>query len=162
MYAESYLHASLYNQAIAADDQNARGADMAVQLFRRALGRGRLSWLAQLFKRQGRELINLESYKSSLQINGQHAVGTKMVTIKDIRGTEGREHDFDANFNPRHERMRDRWVSVARARFNQTPLPAVELIQVGEIYFVRDGHHRISVARALGQQAIDAHVTVWD
>jgi hypothetical protein len=41
------------------------------------------------------------------------------------------------------------------------PLPPVELIQVGSVYFVRDGHHRISVARAMGQQEIEAVVTVW-
>jgi hypothetical protein len=43
-----------------------------------------------------------------------------------------------------------------------TPLPPVELIQVGDVYFVRDGHHRISVARMMGQDSIDAEVTVWE
>jgi hypothetical protein len=41
-------------------------------------------------------------------------------------------------------------------------LPAVDLIQIGDVYFVRDGHHRISVGRAMGQEIIDAEVTVWE
>ena len=52
-------------------------------------------------------------------------------------------------------------MSVTRAYLRGIGLPPVELIQIGEVYFVRDGHHRISVAAALGQQEIDAMVTVW-
>jgi hypothetical protein len=51
---------------------------------------------------------------------------------------------------------------VAKARLKGVTLPPVELIQVGDVYFVRDGHHRISVARAFGQEHVDAEVTVWE
>jgi hypothetical protein len=51
-------------------------------------------------------------------------------------------------------------LNIAKLRLEGRPLPPVELIQVGDSYFVRDGHHRISVARAFGQTAIDAQVTV--
>ena len=51
--------------------------------------------------------------------------------------------------------------SQATARQQGKYLPAVVLVQVGDIYFVQDGHHRISVARALGQSEIEARVTIW-
>jgi hypothetical protein len=54
-----------------------------------------------------------------------------------------------------------RWLRVAAARDQGKVLPPVVLVQVGDVYFVRDGHHRISVARALGQLDIEAEVTVW-
>ena len=54
-----------------------------------------------------------------------------------------------------------RWLGVAAARDHGKVLPPVVLVQVGGVYFVRDGHHRISVARALGQLDIEAEVTVW-
>jgi hypothetical protein len=55
----------------------------------------------------------------------------------------------------------NRWLSVAAARDQGKGLPPVVLVQVGDVYFVRDGHHRIAVARALGQLDIEAQVTVW-
>ncbi len=77
------------------------------------------------------------------------------------RCREGRCDDFDVGFHPLKEHTEERWVSVARAQLRGLGLPPVELIQVGDAYFVCDGHHRISVAAALGQQEIDAVVTVW-
>jgi hypothetical protein len=55
-----------------------------------------------------------------------------------------------------------RWVNIATAILQGEFLPPVDLIRVGETYFVRDGHHRISAARALGQKEIDAVVTTWN
>ena len=52
-------------------------------------------------------------------------------------------------------------MSVAGAQLQDVPLPPVDLIQVGDRYFVRDGHHRISVARTLGQHFVEAEVTVY-
>jgi len=53
-------------------------------------------------------------------------------------------------------------MGIAAARQMGRTLPPVELIQIGDLYFVRDGHHRISVARGMGQEHIDAEVTVWE
>jgi hypothetical protein len=83
------------------------------------------------------------------------------VAIGQIRGSEGRCEDFDSSFQPLKEHAEERWVSVARAQLRGLSLPPIELIQLGDVYFVRDGHHRISVAAALGQQEIDAVVTIW-
>jgi hypothetical protein len=93
-------------------------------------------------------------------VAGSSYAGIRPVSINKITGSEGRSADFDADFLPLHERTRDRWISIAKARLSGRGLPPVELVQVGDAYYVRDGHHRISVARALGEEAIDAEVTV--
>jgi hypothetical protein len=85
----------------------------------------------------------------------------KTVAIDQIRGSEGRCRYFDRDFRPLHDKARGRWLNIARARQQGKSLPPVVLVQVGDTYFVRDGHHRISVARALGQLDIEARVTVW-
>jgi hypothetical protein len=83
------------------------------------------------------------------------------VPICQIRGSQGRCHDFDRNFYPLQDHLKSRWLRVAMAWQLGLALPPVELIQVGDVYFVRDGHHRISVAKALGQLEINAEVRVW-
>jgi hypothetical protein len=92
---------------------------------------------------------------------GQHDAGSNGANQPD-QGSEGRSGDFDCDFNPMHYRSMDRWVSVAVARSSGAALPDIELIQLGEDYFVRDGHHRISVARAFRQEYIDAKVIVLE
>ena len=87
--------------------------------------------------------------------------GVYSVPLSEIGGSEGRD-DFDARFHPLREDMSKRWLGVARAALRGEHLPPVELIRAGDVYYVRDGHHRISVARALGQTHIDAAVTAWD
>jgi hypothetical protein len=81
--------------------------------------------------------------------------------IEQIRGSAARSADFDSLFYPSQGHSQKRWVSIAAARMMAFVLPPVELIQVGDSYFVRDGHYRISVARALGEEYIEAEVTVW-
>lgn len=93
--------------------------------------------------------------------NGRRLPGVQLIPISQIGGSEGRSQDFDAAFRPRQTHNLDRWVNIAIARAQGVSLPPVDLIQVGHTYYVRDGHHRISVARAQGQVEIEAHVTVW-
>ena len=87
--------------------------------------------------------------------------GMQTVPINHIRGSQGRIYDFDRDFYPLQNHNKDRWLSVAVARKRGKSLPPVDLIQVGSVYFVQDGHHRLSVARALGERDIKAEVTVW-
>ena len=89
---------------------------------------------------------------------GGHYAGVPTVQLRKIYGSEGRNLDFDREFNPRHDGTQQRWKGIYTAWQNGVVLPPVELIQVGEGYYVRDGHHRISVARALGHEYIDAVV----
>lgn len=103
----------------------------------------------------------LEALAGQKNHNGRYA-GLKTVALVDIVGSEGRTQDFDARFRPLQRHDQSRWVGVAAAMQSGVVMPPVQLIQVGGRYFVRDGHHRISVAYALGQAAVDALVMVWE
>ncbi len=133
----------------------------AAGLFNQALQNRVLHRLRGLLHRRV-HLLNLNRIADQGAVRASHFAGQRVVPIDHIRGTEGRCTDFDAGFRPLSERSRLRWVHLAIARLNGESLPPVELIEVGGTYFVRDGHHRISVAKALGQQTIDAEVTVWE
>jgi hypothetical protein len=89
----------------------------------------------------------------------ERPIGTKVVALDAIVGTIDRGRDFDRRFRPTSARVRSRWEQIAAAMRRGESMPPVDLLKVGEIYFVRDGHHRVSVARELGRADIDAHVT---
>ena len=125
----------------------------------RRAGRARQVW-ARL-RGHSRRLLDLHSVAACSTVGDRRAAGMQTVAIGQIRGSEGRCEDFDCAFHPLREYTEERWVSVARAQLRGLGLPPIELIQLGDAYFVRDGHHRISVAAALGQQEIDAMVTIW-
>ena len=140
--------------------QLALAADPITYMFNCALDAGRSRKLKSLFTRRIPRLLDLSNVKS--QSKGRRYAGRKEVALDDIRGTEGRLSDFDDQFNPLTSRTRQRWQSLAKAVDQGVHLPPVDLIQVGQVFYVRDGHHRISVARALGQTTITAEVMVWD
>lgn len=133
----------------------------AVRLFNTAISRGRFARVKWLVTHTSGQLLDLNMIPG-LHARAQYYDGLRPVAIKDICGSFGRTTDFDCDFNPLDNRLRDRWQNIAIAHLHNIGLSPVDLIQVGECYFVKDGHHRISVARALGQYAIDAEVTVWD
>jgi hypothetical protein len=89
----------------------------------------------------------------------ERRLGLQAVEIATIIGTVERGRDFDRRFRPTSGRVRGRWERVAAAMRRGEALPPVDLYRIGEIHFVRDGHHRVSVACALGRTDIDAHVT---
>ena len=134
---------------------------MASNLYRRARGQGRLSRVWSVLCGRSCRLLNLAAVQATCRIRPSHPVGAHTVPIHQIRGSENRSHDFDSAFRPLRSHNRQRWLNIAAARQLGVMLPAVELIQVGDVYFVRDGHHRISVAQALGQKYIDAMVIIW-
>jgi hypothetical protein len=106
-------------------------------------------------------LYDLNVLKSSLSLRGSFYAGIQVVSLSSIIGSEGKTGDFDMEFHPLKETSRERWVGMAMAYLSCLPLPPVQLIQIGDAYFVRDGHHRISVSRAFGQTSIDAEVIAW-
>lgn len=131
----------------------------AFEDYQRAVHKARwrdwFSWLT----RKCNDLLAFEQIRPSLAHQGNHLLGLQVVPLDKIAGSEGRVHDFDRAFFPRQIHTKERWLSIARAFYAQVPLPPVDLIKVGEMYFVIDGHHRISVARVYGQEFIDAYVT---
>lgn len=134
----------------------------ARQLYEDACSRGRLKRLWRLMTQRSRHLLDLRVIQAACHIQTRHYLGVQMVSIEQICGSEGRTADFDILFYPRQKHSQERWLSIAASRIMELPLPPVELIQVGANYFVRDGHHRVSVARALGEQYIEAEVTAWE
>ena len=85
--------------------------------------------------------------------------GIKQVPVAYIVGSEGRYRDFNRVFMPRGAYLRDRWERINKAHRNMIELPPVRLYEIGGVYFVRDGNHRISVAKTRGVEYIDAEVT---
>ncbi len=130
-----------------------------IELYRRQLARGRARAIWSRLLRRSNRLRQLPARHGGHQPVRDPAV--RPVPLARIVGSEDRMRDFDHAFAPLQEYTRARWLSVATAWALGHALPAVELIQIGDDYYVRDGHHRISVARAFGQGAIDASVTVW-
>jgi hypothetical protein len=134
-------------------------------LYSSARDRGQRAMLWATLTGRSRCLLALEEVRQGSHVStterSQLEAETRLVPIAQIVGSEGRCGDFDRDFNPLHDHNRGRWLRIAAARRRGTPLPPVDLIQVGDLYFVQDGHHRISVARALGQTDIEARVTIW-
>jgi hypothetical protein len=104
-------------------------------------------------------ILPYEEVIHALGFVSEHPVGTQVVPLELIVGTVDRGRDFDRRFRPTSRRVRSRWEQIAAAMRRGEAMPPVDLVRVGDIYFVRDGHHRVSVARALGRVDIDALVT---
>jgi hypothetical protein len=133
----------------------------ALRLYCRARIRGWCTRLTAAIARRPGWLLDLDAIRDTHAIPGWLCSGTQTTLISRIRGSAGRRSDFDLDFNPLNSRDKDRWLSVAAARIGGVPLPPVQLIRVGDIWFVLDGHQRISVARAMGEEEIDAVVAIW-
>lgn len=124
----------------------------------------RAALAAALARARGRSsaLRPLEALLAGRGPRGGRSAGLRSVPITAIVASEGRSGDFDTRFRPLRTDTWERWRGVARAYLRGDPLPPVELIAVGDLYAVRDGHHRISVAVILGQREVDALVTVLE
>jgi hypothetical protein len=130
--------------------------------FIRARRRAILARLATRLRLEPDDVEVILPYEEVIQALGfvsERRLGLKVVPISAIVGTVDRERDFDRHFRPTSARVRSRWEQIAAAMRRGEALPPVDLIKVGEIYFVSDGHHRVSVACALGHTDIDAYVT---
>lgn len=100
-----------------------------------------------------------EEVIEALGFASERSVGLNVVQLDQIVGSVDRGRDFDRRFRPTSGRSRGRWEQIAAAARRGEAFPPIDLVKVGQIYFVRDGHHRVSVARALGRTDIDAYVT---
>ncbi len=135
---------------------------VAMRRYRDARLAAQLGRLVSRLTGRSQRLQDLDALRAEGRLEAGHEAGLKTVPIRSIRGSEGRSKDFDAEFRPVTRHTQGRWVGIAAATARGLALPPVELIQVGETYYVRDGHHRISVAKAFGQEEIEAEVTVLE
>jgi hypothetical protein len=131
-------------------------------LYQKSVLQGKRQKLLAAVTGRSASLPAVEALTQGQTVRNQRNLGSKLVRIADIRASEDRSGDFDRNFHPLETHTRSRWLSIAVARLNGQAMPAVDLIKVGDAYAVRDGHHRISVAQALGEDYIDAQVTAWE
>src|SRR5213082_3302049 len=130
--------------------------------FLRARRRATVSKLVARLRGEPDDVNVILPYEEVIQALGflsEHSVGLQVVPLDAIVGTIDRQRDFDRGFRPTSRRVRSRWEHIAAAMRRGEALPPVDLLKVGELYFVRDGHHRVSVATALGRSDIDAYVT---
>ncbi|ADJ42910.1 hypothetical protein AMES_1088 [Amycolatopsis mediterranei S699] len=91
---------------------------------------------------------------------GEHRIGLRVIKLESIVGTVDRSRDFDRRFRPTSARVRERWERLALAARRGEEIPPIEVYRVGELHFIIDGHHRVSVAIAQGLSTIEAMVTV--
>lgn len=105
------------------------------------------------------ELLSYEDVSRRLKIKGRSSGGVRDIPLDAIVGSVGRYNDFTRNFLPKHAGSQERWARVRAAADASTGWPPIEVYKVGDAYFVLDGNHRVSVARELGVETIQAHVT---
>ncbi len=123
--------------------------------YQKGFWRSIFSWL----QNRNNELLPYEEVLKHIPMRGQNFIGVKQIETDNIIGSVSRYHDFDRAFLPRQTHTRSRWESIDRAHFKQIILPPIEVYKIGDAYFIKDGNHRVSVAREKGQVFIDAYVT---
>lgn len=104
------------------------------------------------------QLLSFTDVKQWLKPKNEVYMGMQEIPVDHIVGSEGRYNDFDNHFFPRNAHLKNRWKRIDQARISDIILPPIKLYEISGLYFVRDGNHRVSVARTQGVQDIDAEV----
>ena len=104
-------------------------------------------------------ILPFEEVVHALGYRGERRLGLETIQLDSIVGTVGRGRDFDRSFRPTSRRTRKRWERMATAARRGESFPPIEVYRIGDVHFVKDGHHRVSIARAQGLPDIDAYVT---
>ncbi|PKN95705.1 MAG: transcriptional regulator [Chloroflexi bacterium HGW-Chloroflexi-7] len=130
--------------------------------FSRAYRRGFWRSIFSLIRNTDNRLLPFHEVLQHIPLRGEHSLGVKQIETSKIVGSVNRFHDFDRAFLPKQTNTRARWESVNTAYFKDIILPPIDVYKVSEVYFVRDGHHRVSVARERGQAYMDAYVIEID
>lgn len=142
--------------------RTARATLRADQLFISAYRTGQIKGLWAFLRRQSRELPLLDQIDSTKVVR-RYAIEQQAIRLEAIRGSEGKVDEYDIDFYPLHRRDKQRWIGVATNMLRHpNDLLPIDVVQVGDIYYVSNGHHRVSVALRLGYIFIDANVTVWE
>ena len=134
----------------------------ALDDFHRAKSRARMQGLFSKLSWKNPDLLSLYEVTSIIKPKKETYLGMQTIEVDKIIGSENRYRDFSAAFLPKHEMLRGRWTSVDQARLSDVVLPPISVFSLGGYYFVRDGNHRVSVARSQGAEFIDAEVVELD
>jgi hypothetical protein len=127
--------------------------------FARARRRQALSRLVHGLRRRSGEVLRFEDVIAAAGYVDERDIGLQVITLDSVVGTVDRAQDFDRAFRPTSSRSRARWERIAVAYRTGESLPPIRVKRVGDMHFVVDGHHRVSAARALGLDTLDARVT---
>jgi len=130
--------------------------------FSRARRRRALALLSARLRREPGDvamILPFEEVVEALGRTGERPLGLQTIDLDSVVGTVDRTREFDRDFRPTTPRMRERWERIAEAQRRGESLPPIDVFRVGHLHFVRDGHHRVSVARAQGLRTIEARVT---
>ena len=130
--------------------------------FSRARRRQQLSRLAARLRREPDDInviLPFDEVVQALGYRGERNLGLETIELDSIVGTVDRSREFDRLFRPTSRRLRQRWERINKAMREGKGMPPIDVYRIGELHFVRDGHHRVSVARALGLEVIEARVT---
>ncbi|MGD1823370.1 MAG: transcriptional regulator [Pleomorphochaeta sp.] len=130
--------------------------------FERAKNRAKIQVLLSKLKWENSDLLSLYEVTELIKPRSQSYIGLKSIPIKDIIGSEGRARDFSKAFYPKRELLKERWKSIDKAHLQYIDLPAISVYKLGQWYFVRDGNHRVSVAKSQGSEFIDADIVELD
>ncbi|MDR3336492.1 MAG: DUF4032 domain-containing protein [Treponema sp.] len=131
----------------------------AAEDFSKARGKAILSQIQHFLNIDKNRLLSFNDVKNILKPKNETYRGMQAVPINLIVGSEGRYRDFNKYFLPNSDYLRSRWERVDMARLKDVILPPIQLYEIGGVYFVRDGNHRVSVAKTQGIEMIDAEVT---
>jgi len=104
-------------------------------------------------------ILPFEEVVRALGRIGERRLGLQLIPIDSIVGTVDRSREFDRDFRPTSPRVRERWQGINLAQRKGEAMPPIDVYRIGELHFVKDGHHRVSVARAFGHKDINAYVT---
>jgi hypothetical protein len=129
--------------------------------FSRARRRRALARLSSRLRRAEdvNHILPFEEVARALGRTGERRLGQQLIPLDSIVGTVDRSREFDRNFRPTSPRVRERWQRINTAQRKGEAMPPIDVYRIGELHFVKDGHHRVSVARALGHKDINAYVT---
>jgi hypothetical protein len=131
----------------------------AAEDFSKARAKAILSKIQHFMRTDKDKLLSFNDVKGIIKPKNETYQGMKVVPVNLIVGSEGRYRDFTKYFLPASDHLRSRWERVDEARLKDITLPPIQLYEIGGAYFVRDGNHRVSVAKAQGIENIDAEVT---
>lgn len=126
--------------------------------FYRARNKALFNELQHFLNPEETQLLSLSDAKRMLKPTGEVYQGMRTVPVELIVGSEGRYRDFDNHFFPKNLHLKHRWENIDRAHLEDIILPPITLYELGGLYFVRDGNHRVSVAKAQGIAELDAEV----
>jgi hypothetical protein len=130
--------------------------------FTRARRQRALARLAAALRRHPDDvnhILPFEEVARALGRIGERRLGEQVIPLDSIVGTVDRTREFDRSFRPTSTRVRERWQRINLAQRKGEAMPPIDVYRIGELHFVKDGHHRVSVARALGHKDISAFVT---